>query len=108
MPTDDRDWYLRDWLQHSGKIQASLVNELDWNKAKASLLFHSKQQYRREDVNEVAGWLGIEPFELLMSPQQALALRRLKSTAADIVADADRFLPAEPKSITRPRKSSAA
>ena len=81
VPEESSDWYLRAWLAHFGKKQAALVNELGWDKARANFLWHSKQAYRRDDVNIVATWLGIAPFELLMSPKDALALRRLRETA---------------------------
>jgi transcriptional regulator with XRE-family HTH domain len=81
------DWFLREWLTHFGKRQAALVNELGWNKQRASYVWNSRQSYRREVVNEIAQWLGIRPFELLMPPREALALRRLRETAAAIVAE---------------------
>lgn len=84
--SSDKDWYLQEWLAHFGKRQAALTNELGWNKSRAHFVFHGEQAYRRGDVNEVAKWLGIEPFELLMYPEQALALRRIRETAAVIVA----------------------
>lgn len=83
----DPDWYLQQWLAHFGKRQASLVNELGWDKSKAHIIFHSKQPYRRDIVNEVSEWLGIRPFELLMPPSEALALHRLRETAALIAAE---------------------
>jgi len=83
----DDDWHLRDWLAHFGKKQSSLVNELGWDKSRANFVWHSKQSYRREVVNQVAEWLGIKPYELLMTPREALALRNLRQTAALIVAE---------------------
>ena len=74
-------------MSHFGKKQAALVNELGWDKARANFIWHGRQPYRREIVNEVAQWLGIKPFELLMSPRTALAFRNLKSSAAMIVAE---------------------
>ena len=101
MSTDAEDWHLKEWMQHFGKKQAALVNELGWDKAKANFLWHSKQPYRRDVVNEVAGWLEIRPFELLMTPEEALALRRLREAAALIVADS-----ASPTIVPRNRPSS--
>lgn len=69
-----------------GKRQAALVNELGWSKNKANKIWHGEQTYKRELVNELAAWLGIEHYELLMPPGQALALRRLKETAKVIAA----------------------
>ena len=74
-------------MQHFGKRQVALVNELGWNKSRAHFVWHNLQPYRRETVNELASWLGIQPFELLMRPPEALALRRLRETAAFIVAE---------------------
>jgi hypothetical protein len=81
------DWYLKDWLRHFGKRQASLSNELGWTKGRAHYVWHGEHPYRREVVNEIARWLKIEPFELLMPPDRALALRRLRQHAAAIVAE---------------------
>lgn len=83
---DSSDWFLREWLAHFGKRQASLVNELGWDKARANFLWHSKQAYRRDDVNAISSWLGIEPHELLMSPEEATALRNLRQAAAEIAS----------------------
>lgn len=81
------DWHLKEWLGHFKKRQAALVNELGWDKAKANFVFHGKQPYRRELVNQVAEWLKIEPYELLMAPQEALALRALREHARIIAGE---------------------
>ncbi len=73
-------------MTHFGKRQASLVNELGLDKATAQFLWHSKQPYKRDYVNRIAAWLGLKPFELLMAPSDALALRRLRETAYAIVS----------------------
>ena len=77
------DWHLKAWLRHFGKRQADLL-ELGWTNNRAHILYHSKQPYRREDINAVAAWLGIQPAELLMHPEEALFLKRLRETAASI------------------------
>lgn len=82
------DWHLKDWMVHFKKRQSSLINELGWDKAKANFYFHSKRPYRREVVNEISRWLGIRPYELLMPPAEALALRRLRESAVVIAAEA--------------------
>ena len=40
-------------------------------------------------MNEIAKWLGIRPFELLLPPNEAMALRRLRESAAVIMAAED-------------------
>ncbi|MDR3514056.1 MAG: hypothetical protein P4L73_20665 [Caulobacteraceae bacterium] len=81
------DWYLREWLQHFGKRQASMVRELGWTKARASYVWHGRIPYTRDVVNEIAGWLGIEQYELLMRPEDALALRNIRQSARQIAAE---------------------
>ena len=70
-------WYAREWLEHFGKTQADLVREFGWNRSKASDVWNS-QPYRQELVDDLAPFLGIEPYEMLLPPAQALALRHLK------------------------------
>lgn len=106
MPMHTEDWHLRDWMQHFGKKQAALVNELGWDKAKANFLWHSKQPYRRDIVNEVSQWLGIRPFELLMPPEEALAYRRFREAAAAIASEAP--IQSTSESPPAPRRRAAA
>lgn len=73
------DWFLREWLRASNKRQADLVKDLDWNKAKASLMARGLQPYTRDEVNELADYLHVRPYELLMHPDDAHALRRLRA-----------------------------
>ena len=84
---NEPDWYLREWCEQLGRRQADLVKAFGWTKNSAHKIWHSKQPYGRKVVNEIAIWLGIQPYELLMPPREALALRRLRATAAAIVAE---------------------
>jgi hypothetical protein len=79
------DWYFNQWLVHFGKTQADLVNDLDWNKSKASLFGSGQQRYHRDDINQLANYLGLEPFELLLPPHRAMALRQYRASAETIV-----------------------
>ena len=73
------DWFLREWLKATKKRQADIVRDLDWNKARVSLMIGGKQQYTRDAVNELADWLNIRPHELLMHPDDANAIKRLRA-----------------------------
>ncbi len=88
-PPDEPDWYLREWAEHLGKRQADLVTELGWAKNSAHRIWHSKQPYRRDLVNQICTWLGIRPPELLMEPQEALALREIRQMAMKWAAEPD-------------------
>lgn len=98
---DTPDWHLQDWLAHFEKRQASLVNELGWDKARANFVYHGKQAYKRDLVNEISSWLGIEPYELLMPPSEALQLRQLRQAAFAIAATST----PPPSGPTRSKKS---
>lgn len=79
MAAPQHDWYLKEWLRVCEKKQADVVKDLDWNKAKVSLMARGLQPYTREEVNELALYLNIHPHELLMHPDDAMAIRRLRS-----------------------------
>ena len=81
------DWFLRQWLENTDTSQAQLGRLTGWDKRKTSFLVNNKQPYGRQDVNEVAGALHIEPFELLMHPEDAYALRRMRDGAIRIAAE---------------------
>lgn len=94
--SDDRDWYLQEWAAASGKRQADLVNELGFAKNQAFRVWHGKQPYRRDIVNQLASWLGIEPYELLMPPERAARLKQLEESAYAIAADRPRVWKEKP------------
>lgn len=84
------DWHLQEWVREAGKKQADLVKDLGWHKNTAFRLWHSVQPYHREVVNEVAAWLEIEPYELLMPPAEALKIRRVRELLASEMGSAKR------------------
>lgn len=98
------DWYLKQWLKAVGKKQADMARELEWNKAKVSLTANGVQPYDRDDVNEASAYLNIEPYELLMHPADAMALRRLRLDAARIAnvptSDDSQIVESEPKIVS--------
>lgn len=79
-------WYLKEWLEQLGASQADLVRELEMNKAKASLLVNGKQPYHQDDISAISTFLNIQPYELLMHPADALAIRQMRESAAQIAA----------------------
>lgn len=85
MAAPRHDWYLKQWLKASGKKQADLEKDLDLNKAKVSLTANGKQPYDRDLINLVADYLNLKPYELLMHPDDAMAIRQLQASAGRIV-----------------------
>ena len=44
-----------------------------------------KQPYERDALNQLAEYLNLKPHELLMHPEDAMALRQLRGAAVQIV-----------------------
>jgi transcriptional regulator with XRE-family HTH domain len=89
MAAPRHDWYLKQWLRTLHKKQADLERDLGLNKAKVSLTANGKQPYDRDLINVVADYLNLRPFELLMHPDDAMSLRRLREDAIRIAHSAE-------------------
>lgn len=92
---EGHDWYLREWFAAMGLKQRDLVTKLDYQPAAAHALWHSIQRYRRDHVADISALLNIQPYELLMPPEEAMALRRLRSAIAEVAK-------VEPDAATEP------
>jgi hypothetical protein len=77
-------WYLHEWFATQGKIQRSLVTELGWLPAKANKIWHGIQVPKVTEAAEIAALLNIEPHELLMPPERAMAFRRLQAAVLSV------------------------
>lgn len=91
MARPTHDWYLKEWLHTLKKRQADLVRDLDMNKAKVSLTAAGKQPYNRDDVNLIADYLNLRPYELLMHPDEAMTLRRLRTDMIRLAHEAEQL-----------------
>ena len=91
------DWHLTDWMATLQVSQADLSRLTGWSKATMNDIFHGRTEYYRAVINQLASALKIQPFELLMHPEDAMALRRLRDSALSIAAEPRSvFAPAEP------------
>lgn len=81
------DWFLQEWMRTLRVRQADLVRATDWSESTVNDIYHGRTEYYRALVNTLAGALHIEPFELLMHPDEAMALRRLRDSAFSIAAE---------------------
>lgn len=68
------------------------MKQLSWSKSQASDLFNGKQRYTQDLIDEVAAWLQLAPYELLMPPEEAMAIRAMRNSAR--VAGPVAFTPA--------------
>lgn len=97
------DWYLPEWMDSLGVKQSKLSSLTDWSPSTVNDIYHGRTEYYREIVNLLAAALNIEPFELLMHPEDAMALRRLRETALSIAADNHSEFRHEPQKRTATR-----
>lgn len=86
MSVPSHDWFLVAWAKALGRKQADFVRDLGWNKSKASLVWRGEQPYTRDMVNEVAAYLNLQPYELLMHPADANAIKRFRDSAKTIAS----------------------
>jgi transcriptional regulator with XRE-family HTH domain len=85
IPKGQVNWYLREWMDHLSVKQTEMSKRTGWSKASASQLYNGVQDYSPNVVNEAAKALNVAGYELLMIPERAMALRRLRETALQIV-----------------------
>ena len=79
------DWYLPEWMATLGVKQAALAKLCGWNNSTMHGIYHGRTEYYREIVNLIAGQLHIEPYELMMPPEKAMAFRQFQASAEAIV-----------------------
>lgn len=70
------------------KTQAEMARRTGWSKATMSQLYNGDQDFNSKILTEAADALGIERHELLMTPEIAMAQRRMRQAAIQIVHDA--------------------
>lgn len=75
-------WYLAEWAERMKVRQVDAIEKLGWSKAQASDLFTGKQRYNQDLIEVVSDWLQLDPYELLMHPDDAHAIRAMRNSAA--------------------------
>lgn len=91
-------WFLREWAELVGFTQADAQRVLGWSKAKASDIWNG-QQYTQSIIDELAPELRARPYELLMHPEEAHLIRRLRDTSPRLATSKNTAKPA-PKLAT--------
>lgn len=79
-------WYLNEWMSFL-KItrQVDLMKRTGWSKATASQLVNGEQTFSPSILKTASEAFGIEPFELLLPPDRALAMRQFYKGAIKVV-----------------------
>jgi hypothetical protein len=83
------DWYLPQWMRTLKVTQADLARDCGWTPSTMHGIYHGRTSYYRDIVNLVAGKLRIQPYELLMHPEQAMAYRRFRASAQEVATLVD-------------------
>lgn len=79
------DWYLPEWMATLRVSQAELARRCGLTPSTVHGIYHGRTSYYRDLVNMIASKLSVQPYELLMPPEMAMALRRQREDALRIV-----------------------
>lgn len=90
-PKGPVNWFLVEWMDACGisgrGAQARMMELTGWSRATMSQLYNGEQDYSPKIVNEAAAALNAEPYEMLMHPEKAMNLRKLRESAIRIAAE---------------------
>ena len=102
------DWHLPEWMAAKRISQADLVRLTGWSKATVNDIYHGRTEYYRAVLNQLAAALNVYPWELLMSPAEAMAILNLRESALTIAAEARAPFAGfeQPSERLEPRKAS--
>lgn len=97
------DWYLKEWLASLDTSVTWLERETGWTHRIASQLVNCRTRWNRDHLMLAARTLRISPFELLLHPDDAMQIRRLRSAVDQearlrVAEGRDQFKAAEPPS----------
>jgi transcriptional regulator with XRE-family HTH domain len=81
------DWFLKAWMTTLKIRQSDVMKATGYRRATMSELSTGKQRYNRDVINAVAAAMNIRPYELLMHPDEAMAIRRVRESAVRIAAE---------------------
>lgn len=82
------DWFLQAWMKTLKVSQAKLAKDCDWTPSTMHGIYHGRTSYYRDILNLIAGKLNIQPYELLMPPELAMAYRQYRANAETIMKEA--------------------
>lgn len=85
IPKQGATWYIKEWMDYYRIKQARMMEKTGWSKASMSQIYNGVQDFNPKIVKEAASALNLQNYELLMSPEKAMALRQLQASAHTIV-----------------------
>lgn len=88
------DWYLTEWMAEKGFNQTQLRERAGWSQRKGSEICNGGR-YNRDIVNDVARVLQVEPWQLMLPPDEAFNIQMIRDQL-DRAAERHRRFHAEP------------
>jgi hypothetical protein len=81
------DWFLKEWMRSKDVTQKFLQEESGWTYRITSQLVNRKTRWNRDHLMLAAKILKVRPYELLMHPDDANALKRFRAEALTVAAE---------------------
>lgn len=107
-PKSKYGWFLREWMAAMGLdgrgAQAEMMRRTGWSKATMSQLYNGVQDYNPIVLEEAAEALHARNYDLLMHPDEAMALRQFRLSAR-VIASRDPIQEAEGADVLPDRPS---
>jgi hypothetical protein len=85
------DWYLKEWLGSLNVSIAKLESETGWTHRIANQLVNRKTRWNRDHLALATQVLRLRPYELLMHPDDAMAIRKLMADAGPVAELGERL-----------------
>lgn len=76
--------FLHEWFATAEKVQNNLIKDLGWPPQKANRIWHRLQPLRDNEIAEIAEFLNVRPYEMLMHPSDAMRFRRIEATINEV------------------------
>jgi hypothetical protein len=92
--------YVQEWMESVQLRQTDLVNMLGYSKAKANAIWHGEQRLNEDILEQIAALVNAKPYELLMTPAEAMKVRRIRAIVDDALRPVET---PEPPAETTPR-----
>ena len=104
------DWYLKEWLRATQTPVSTLERETGWTHRIASELVNCRIRWNRDHLLLAASILRIHPFELLLDPDDAMHIRRLRAAVNEedrlrVAEGRADYTAGEPEPTLAPRKA---
>lgn len=90
IPKGQINWYFPEWMTYFGITkQTDIMERTGWSKATVSQIMNGKQDYSPKLINDACQAFHLAPHELLLRPENAMALRALRTDALRVIANSE-------------------